>query len=89
VGLASVAQDSGKRTASRSIAGGRPVDLTVLYLAALQASRRCAVFKAFRERLRAAGEPVKAALTATARKLLVTLNDMCATNTDYRQTQSA
>ena len=37
----------------------------------------------FRERLQRAGKPTKAALTATARKLLVTLNAMLATGTDY------
>ena len=57
---------------------------TVLYLAALQASRRSAIFREFRARLQAAGKSVKATLTATARKLLVTLNAMVASGTDYR-----
>lgn len=85
VGRAPVARDSGKRTAPRAIAGGRCVVRTVLYLAARHASRWCPVFKDFRGRLQSAGKPIKAALTATARKLLVTLNAMLATNTDYRQ----
>jgi transposase len=83
-GLAPVARDSGRRTPPRAIDGGRPVVRTILYLAALQASRRCAAFKDFRDRLQAAGKPVKAALIATARKLLVTLNAMIASGTDYR-----
>ena len=67
----------------RVIGGGRPVVRTMLYIAALHASRRCAAFKEFRARLQGAGKPVKAALVATARKLLVTLNAMLATSTDY------
>ncbi|MRI55314.1 IS110 family transposase [Methylobacterium sp. DB1607] len=82
-GLAPIARDSGKRVGPRSIGGGRPVVRTILYLAALQASRRSAVFRTFRERLSLAGKPTKAALIATARKLLVTLNAMLATGTDY------
>ncbi len=82
-GLAPIARDSGKRVGPRNIGGGRPVVRTILYLAALQASRRSAVFRTFRERLSLAGKPTKAALIATARKLLVTLNAMLATGTDF------
>lgn len=82
-GLAPIARDSGKRAGPRSIGGGRPVVRTILYLAALQASRRSAVFREFRDRLRLAGKPTKAALIATSRKLLVTLNAMVATSADY------
>ncbi|TNC06809.1 IS110 family transposase [Methylobacterium terricola] len=82
-GLAPIARDSGKRVSPRSVGGGRPIVRTILYLAALQASRRCAVFRDFRQRLQLAGKPTKAALTATARKLLVTLNAMLANGTDY------
>jgi transposase len=85
-GLATVARESGKRVGPRSIGGGRPVVRTILYLAALQASRRCSIFREFRQRLQRAGKPTKAALTATARKLLVTLNAMLATGTDYTAT---
>lgn len=82
-GLAPIARDSGKRVGPRNIGGGRPVVRTILDLAALQASRRSAVFRTFRERLSLAGKPTKAALIATARKLLVTLNAMLATGTDF------
>jgi transposase len=84
VGLAPVARDSGRRSGPRSIGGGRPVVRTFLYLAALQASRRSDPFIRFRERLQAAGKSVKAAIIATARKLVVTLNAMLASGTDYR-----
>jgi len=84
-GLAPIARDSGKRLGRRTIGGGRPVVRTMLYIAALHASRRCQVFASFRSRLMAAGKPVKSALTATARKLLGVLNAMLMTGTDYRQ----
>ena len=83
-GLAPIARDSGRRSGPRSIGGGRPIVRTILYLAALQASRRSPEFVHFRERLQAAGNSVKAAIIATARKLVVTLNVMPASGTDYR-----
>lgn len=85
-GLAPIARDSGKRFGRRTIGGGRPIVRTMLYIAALHASRRCPVFKTFRSRLEAAGKPVKAAITATARKLLGVLNAMLASGADFRIT---
>ncbi|HYN45093.1 MAG TPA: IS110 family transposase [Allosphingosinicella sp.] len=82
-GLAPVARDSGQRRGSRAIAGGRPVPRALLYLAALQASRFDPGFRAFRERLQAAGKSVKQAIIATARKLLVTLNAMLKAGKDF------
>ncbi len=70
--------------------GANPFDIvlatvrTILYLAAFQASRRAPEFIHFREYLQAAGKSVKAAIIATARKLVVTLNAMLASGTDYR-----
>ena len=43
---------------------------TVLYLATLSAARHNQVIKAFYERLRVAGKPMKVARCAAARKLL-------------------
>lgn len=43
-GLAPVARDSGRRSGPRSIGGGRPIVQAILYLAALQTSRRSAAF---------------------------------------------
>lgn len=83
-GLAPIARDSGKRAGRRTIGGGRPIVRTMLFIAGLHASRRDAAFKDFRLRLEAAGKPVKAAITATARKLLTVLNAMLAAGTDYR-----
>ena len=83
-GLAPIARDSGKRAGRRTIGGGRPIVRTMLYIAGLHASRRDTAFRDFRLRLEAAGKPVKAAITATARKLLTVLNAMLAAGTDYR-----
>jgi transposase len=58
---------------------------SILYLAALQASRRCPRFADFRARLQAAGQPVKAAIVATVRKLLTCLNAMLAKNPTSNQ----
>ena len=83
-GLAPIARDSGKRAGRRRIGGGRPIVRTMLYIAALHASRRCHTFRAFRSRLESSGKPVKAAITATARKLLTVLNAMLAADADFR-----
>lgn len=65
-GLAPISRDSGKRAGRRTIGGGRRNVRTMLYIAALHASRRSPVFKAFRDRLQNAGKPVKAAIRAMA-----------------------
>ena len=82
-GLAPVARDSGKRTRSRAIAGGRPAVRRMLYLAALQASLHHPRFKAFRARLQNNGKAPKQAIIAVARKLLTILNAMIRTQTDF------
>jgi transposase len=78
-----VARDSGKRSGPRAIGGGRPVIRTILYLAGLHASRAASRFRDFRDRLQRAGKAPKAAIIATAHKLLVTLNAMVATRQRY------
>lgn len=88
-GLAPIARDSGQRFGKRVIGGGRPSVRTVLYLAALHASRHTAMSRSFRQKLQDAGKPVKAALTATARKLLSVLNSMIASGTCFREVQPA
>lgn len=82
-GVAPVARDSGARTPVRSIGGGRPYLRSMLYLAALQASRRCDRFIAFRERLQAKGKTPKQAIIAVARKLLTILNAMLKNGTPF------
>ena len=58
----------------RVIRGGRSAVRTVLYMAALTASRCNPIIAAMYKRLRKAGKPAKLALTACMRKLLVILN---------------
>lgn len=76
VGLAPFNHDSGKRSGQRSIWGGRSEVRSVLYMAAVVASRWHPTLSAFYARLLAAGKPKKVALTAVMRKLLVQLNAM-------------
>ena len=82
-GVAPIARDSGARTPARSIGGGRPYLRSMLYLAALQASRRCPRFIAFRDRLQAKGKTPKQAIIAVARKLLTILNAMLKTGQPF------
>ncbi|TNC43183.1 transposase [Rubellimicrobium rubrum] len=85
-GLAPITRDSGQRASRRTIGGGRPTVRTMLYVAALHASRHSLAFGHFRRHLEAAGKPVKAALTATARQLLTVLNTMIASEADFVET---
>jgi transposase len=80
VGIAPMANDSGSHKGRRRIQGGRFDVRRVLYMAALTASRRNPVIKAFYGRLIAAGKLPKVALVACMRKLLTTLNAMVRTN---------
>lgn len=83
-GLAPHANDSGHRRGRRSIWGGRGTIRRILYLAALTASRFDPQFRAFKERLLAAGKARKLVIVACARKLLTVLNAMMKTGTAYR-----
>jgi transposase len=73
-GLAPLNRDSGQMRGQRSIWGGRTEVRRALYMAALVAVRHNPVFKAFYQRLVAAGKPKKVALVAAMRKLLTVLN---------------
>jgi len=75
-GLAPIAADSGERTGERHIKGGRASVRTVLYMAALTASRCNRDLAIFYQRLRAAGKKPKVALTAAMRKLVVLANTL-------------
>jgi transposase len=74
VGLAPVADDSGKRRGGRHIAGGRSAVRSVLFMAAHAASRHNPALREFADRLKAAGKRPKVVLVAVARKLLVIAN---------------
>jgi transposase len=73
-GLAPMNRDSGAGRGKRCIQAGRAKPRRALYLAALTAAYRNPMFSAYFKRLREAGKPVKVALTAVARKLLIHLN---------------
>jgi len=76
VGVAPMANDSGRLRGPRAICGGRARVRQVLYMAALVATRRNPVIRRFYQRLLAAGKAKKVALVACMRKLLLILNAM-------------
>jgi len=84
VGVAPLNRDSGTLRGHRSIWGGRAPVRTVLYMAALVASRFNPVIKSFYQRLLAIGKAKKIALVACMRKLLVILNAVLKLRTPWR-----
>jgi transposase len=74
VGVAPYANDSGKRSGTRAIAGGRADVRNVLYMAALSVRKYCPPLREFYERLIAKGKKPKVALVALMRRLLGILN---------------
>jgi transposase len=85
-GLAPLANDSGPRRGQRSIQGGRQSVRSALYMGAFNAMRHCERFRQFAKKLTDAGKAFKVVITATMRKLLVTLNQMVKTNTTFNPT---
>lgn len=83
VGVAPLSRDSGTMRGRRFVQGGRATVRGVLYLAALVATKRNAVIRAFYLRWLATGKPKKLALVACMRKLLTILNTMVRTNTTW------
>lgn len=79
VGVAPLSRDSGTLRGRRFVQGGRATVRAVLYMAALLATKRNAVIRAFYRRLVAAGKAKKLALIACMRKLLTILNVMVRT----------
>jgi transposase len=80
VGLAPYNRDSGPMKGKRAISGGRKSVRSVLYMAALAATRFNPVIKAFARRLTQHGKPFRVVLTACMRKLLVILNSIVKSN---------
>ncbi len=76
VGVAPMANQSGLGDKQRRPRGGRSNVRSVLYMAALSASRHNKTLKIFYERMLKKNKPKKVALIAVARKLLTILNDM-------------
>lgn len=89
VGLAPINRDSGQQRGKRSIAGGRADVRSMLYMPTLSAVRSNPRLKQFYDNLIAQGKPVKVALVAAMRKLLVTLNAMVRDNTAWRPPKTA
>jgi transposase len=74
VGVAPIANDSGKRKGKRPVRGGRSSVRSILFLVAEIASRFDKSLAEFRARLQAAGKEKMVIRIALARKLLVRLN---------------
>lgn len=73
-GVAPLNRDSGTLRGHRAVFGGRARVRSILYMAALVASRHNPVIAAFYQRLLARGKPKKVALVACMHKLLTILN---------------
>lgn len=76
VGVAPLNRDSGTLRGRRTCWGGRANVRSVLYMAALVATRYNSAIRAFYHRLLAAGKAKKVALVACMRKLLTIVNAM-------------
>ncbi len=83
VGVAPMANDSGTVRGRRRVVGGRFEVRRVLYMATLSAITHNPTIKTFYQRLIAAGKIPKVALVACMRKLLIMLNAMIRTNTQW------
>ena len=79
-GVAPINKDSGRMDGKRSIKGGRYNIRSLLYQAALVASKHNKPLNVFAKRLKDKGKPHKVVLIAVARKLLVMANALVAKN---------
>lgn len=77
-GLAPFDDDSGQRKGRRHISAGRSAVRRCLYMAALTAIRTCPHLRDYAARIQARGSPVKVAITAVMRKLIVIINAVIA-----------
>lgn len=83
-GLAPIDRQSGATRKPSRCKGGRPQLRRVLYMAAMSVIRSGkSPLAALAKRLKADGKPAKIAIIATARKLLVTLNAMLKSGTQF------
>ena len=83
IGVAPWDRDTGQSRGVRRIAGGRSRPRRFLYIASLAASRFDPGFRAFVQRLKAAGKETKVALTALMRKLIEAANLVLARGTPW------
>jgi transposase len=84
VGVAPLNRDSGQQRGTRHIYGGRARLRSVLYMAALTASRHNPAIKEFYERLCAKEKSFKVVITACMRKLLTIINVMVRDSTCWK-----
>lgn len=89
IGLAPLANDSGKHRGRRRIWGGRADVRRVLYMATQAAIRHNPDIAAFAHRLKAAGKLPKVVIVACMRKLLIVMNTMLKTGQAWHATQAA
>jgi transposase len=85
VGVAPFVNQSSTSDKPRKVRGGRAQVRSVLYMAALAATRYNPVIKRFYQRLLTKGKPKKLALIAAERKLLTILNDMVRRGETWRE----
>ena len=83
IGVAPLANDSGKHRGKRFVWGGRADVRAVLYMATVTAIRHNDTIKAFADRLKQAGKPPKVVIVACMRKLLTIMNVMLKNNTPW------
>jgi transposase len=83
VGVAPLANDSGKHRGKRFVWGGRADVRAVLYMAAVTAIRSNPTIQTFANRLKAAGKPAKVVIVACMRKLLTIMNTMIKNNSPW------
>jgi len=76
VGVAPLANDSGKHRGKRFVWGGRADVRAVLYMATVSAMTHNPAIKAFAQRLKQAGKLPKVVIVACMRKLLTIMNAM-------------
>ena len=74
VGVAPLANDSGKHRGKRFVWGGRADVRAVLYMATVSAIRCNPAIKVFADRLKQTGKPAKVVIVACMRKLLTIMN---------------
>jgi transposase len=89
IGVAPWDRDTGQSKGQRHIGGGRSRPRRFLYIASLAASRFDPGFRAFVQRLKAAGKEPKVALVALMRKLVEIANLVLARGTPWLQDPAA
>lgn len=84
IGVAPFVRQSGTMNAPARIHGGRAAVRSILYMAAVSASRHNPVLRPFYERLVAKGKPPKLALIAVLRRLVVFANAVLKSGQPWR-----